>query len=148
MKRLAPLLVHTDGVVHFRAEFRLDEDKRATVQLDTQADVSLLCQRSLLPYVERIERSSLLGIIEDEAEQVLLPQHYEASLTENRRLSFLTLVEDEMLLGLPQVPRNPEVAPVEYKSGSPVASPESATQEQSSGPFAALAQLLPDSEKD
>jgi uncharacterized protein len=144
LKRLVPLLVHAGGTAWFEAEFRLDEDKRATINMQVRADVSLLCQRSLLPYTEHIERNSLLGVIEDEAEQALLPQHYEASMTSNGRLSFETLVEDELLLGLPQVPRNPEVAEVKYETGSPVVSSEDEARDEPAGPFAALAQLLPE----
>ena len=148
LKRLVPLLVHTDGTAWFEAEFRLDEDKRAIVKMKVKADVLLLCQRSLLPYTEHIERDSLLGVIEDEMDQTLLPEHYEASIASNGRLSFEMLVEDELLLGLPQVPRNPKVAAVKYETGSPAVTSEDGTGDEPASPFAALAQLLPEAGKE
>ena len=48
----------------------------------------------------------------DLAEQEMMPESYEPVLVENGRLALVELVEDELLLGVPQVPRNPDVAEV------------------------------------
>jgi uncharacterized protein len=147
LKRLVPLLASTDGTASFEAVFRLDEDRRPTIGLVVKADVSLMCQRSLSPYTEHIERDSLLGVIEEEAELALLPEHYEAAIADHGRVCFELLVEDELLLGLPQVPRNPGVKAVEYESAPRADSSGGEAQAQAGGPFAALAQLLPEKEE-
>ena len=128
--------------VSFSARFGYDEQGTVTVDLRVEAELSLICQRSLEPYVERIVRRSLLAVVETVAEQERLPEHYEPVLVENGRLALVDLVEDELLLGLPQVPRNPAIAEI----GPSAAEADKATADDGSEPthrpFADLAGLL------
>lgn len=117
MKRLGRSLESTDGEACFEAEFDLDEDKRPVIELSAAADVSLMCQASLEPYVAPLERSSTLAVIESEGELELLAEHYDPVVVDAGRLALAQLVEDELILALPQVPRNPEVDAVSYSTG-------------------------------
>lgn len=119
-KRLAALLEEGSELgkneVAFKARFALDEERRAIIDLDVDAEVALMCQASLEPYCQRLQRKSRLGVIDDEAELKLLPGDYDPVLTEHGRLAIQSLVEDELLLAMPQVPRNPELDSVTFST--------------------------------
>ena len=121
-KRLATLLEDEPSLsrdeVSFKARFALDEERRAIIDLSVAAEVALMCQASLEPYRQVLQRQSRLGVIDDEAEMKLLPEDYDPVLTEKGRLAIQTLVEDELLLAMPQVPRDPELDAVTYSTGS------------------------------
>jgi uncharacterized protein len=118
MQRLLPLLASGVGEVRFSADFEYDQQARVTIQIKVEAELSLLCQLSLEPYTESIQRSSTLGVIGDIAEEALLPENYEPVLAQHGRLALLDLVEDELLLGLPQVPRNPQLDAAQFQVSS------------------------------
>lgn len=142
MERLRPLLANCDGDAHFTARFEFDAQGRVTILIEVEASLPLICQRSLEPYLEPVHRRSLLGVIENLAEESLLPENYEPVLVELGRLAMLDLVEDELLLGLPQVPRNPDCDAIGFPARDDV-SPELATSETPvRQPFAGLAEQL------
>lgn len=126
----------------FRARFGHDEQGVVTVDLKVEADLPLICQRSMQPYREHVERQSLLGVAGSVAGQDQLPAHYEPVLVEHGRLALLELVEDELLLAVPQVPRNPAVAEVLLSTDDGQEVLESAAEESRQRPFSELAELL------
>jgi uncharacterized protein len=149
LRRLVPLLTGDSATwedASFQASFAYDEQGAVTVDLRVEARLPLLCQRSLQPYLEHVERRSLLCVIEDLAEQDGLPDNYDPVLADHGRLALADLVEDELLLGVPQVPRNPEVAEVDASTDGAEASSREAAQERSHRPFAGLAGLLENTE--
>ena len=117
MKRLEGLLVTVQGEATFTASFRTDLDKRVIIDLQVEAALPLVCQASLEVYDEKVDRRSELAVIDHENEQEELPESYEPVLTEHGRLAIAGLVEDELLLGLPQVPRKPGLQKVQYSTG-------------------------------
>ncbi|HKX56013.1 MAG TPA: hypothetical protein VJN01_07930, partial [Xanthomonadales bacterium] len=74
----------------------------------------------------------------------------EAILAEHGKVSFLTMIEDELILALPQVPRNPDLPELEAESDkyslADSASVEEPGQQRSQQPrqqpFAGLAEQL------
>jgi uncharacterized protein len=108
MTRLRPLLAGGGGEARFAAGFAFDPQARVTISIEVDADLPLICQRTLEPYLEPVHRQTLLGVMESMAEESLMPENYEPVLVENGRLGLLELVEDELLLGMPQVPKKPE----------------------------------------
>jgi uncharacterized protein len=99
----------------FRADFAHDGQGNVTIELWVEAELPLICQRSLQPYLEPVKRHSLLAVVESFEEQEQLPEHYEPVMAEQSQVAMLDLVEDELLLALPQVPRAPDV-PERYVS--------------------------------
>jgi uncharacterized protein len=93
-----------------------------------------------------IDRTSLLGVIEDVADESLLPDGYEAILAEHGKVTFLAMVEDELLLALPQVPRRPDLPEpgIEPDENGLMSSSAklAADQEVRQQPFAGLADQL------
>jgi uncharacterized protein len=152
LKRLGPILApENDGQdprlvarddARFTAGFSYDEQGLVTIRLEVGAVLPLICQRSLAPYREKIERRSLLVVVEDIGEQDLIPESYDPVLVEHRRLALQDIVEDELLLAVPQVPRNPEIEKIELSTDGEVSISSDTGKEQSYRPFAGLAGLM------
>ncbi len=148
MNRLVPLLVAAEGDARFVAAFRRDIDNRIVVDLQVEAALSLICQASLEVYDEHVNRRSELAVIEDDDEQHDLPDNYEPVKTENGRLAIVSLVEEELLLGLPQVPRKPGMKMVEYSTGGEMQASIARQEKGNKNPFAALQGMLGRKEQD
>jgi uncharacterized protein len=139
--RLAGLLAETRGLASFQASFELDGERRPVIDLEVSADLPLTCQASLETYLEPVSRKTLLGVVASADEIELLPSHYEPVLVEEGRLAMARLVEDELLLGLPQVPRKPNLASVAWSSLGETERAEPGP-DKLRRPFAALGALL------
>lgn len=138
MKRLAGLLVDASGEAKFTATFRTDLEQRIIIGLEVQAALPLTCQASLEVYDELIDRSTDLAVIDNEHELEDLPENYEPVQTENGRLAIASLVEDELLLGLPQIPRKPGLQEVEFSTDGAVVTEKVPASGDKENPFAAL----------
>jgi uncharacterized protein len=142
MSRLKPLLAEAGDDAGFTASFALDGEKRAVITLEVTAELPLICQATLEIYRQPVTRQSLLAVIEDQSDQESLPEHYEPTCTYAGRLGFTELVEDELLLAIPQVPRKPGLEEFAY-STDPGASEDSRTVgEGLNKPFATLKKML------
>jgi len=142
MKRLAALLEDAKGEAAFTAAFRTDLDQRVVIDLHVQAALSLVCQASLEVYEEQVERDTELAVIDNDNEQFDLPENYEPVLSENGRLAIASLVEEELLLGLPQVPRKPGLQLVDYSTGGQKKTSETLTEGSRKNPFSVLQDML------
>jgi uncharacterized protein len=140
MERLAPLLDSAEGEARFVATFRLDELGLTTIRLDVRAALPLICQASLERFLLPVERVSQLAVIEHISEQEDLPGHYEPAWTESGQIVFRDLVQDELILSVPQVPRKPGTGSVLYHT-DPETETEPGSEEQNN-PFAGLADML------
>lgn len=158
MDRLLPLLDPPVGEARFTAQFGFDDQQQVVIHIEVDADLPLICQRSLGRYLEPVHRESVLGVMGALEEESLLPGDYEPVLAEQGRLALQDLVEDELLLGVPQVPRDPSVPEVQVSVGgagrsveapgaeggtAPAARPEAGPEPESvRRPFADLAERM------
>lgn len=129
-------------VAGFVAKFSHDRQGLITVRLDVEAELPLVCQRNLEPYREKVKRQSVLAVIEDVADQELIPELYDPVLVENRRMALLDIVEEELLLAVPRVPRSPGSTPVELSTDGKAIGSAVENNEPSHKPFAGLAGLM------
>jgi len=110
------------------------------LHLEATATVSLTCQRCLQPVQEHLDLSRAFLFVRDEDLAASLDADSEDDvLALSKHLDALELVEDELLLSLPLVPRHdtcPQPLPV-----SSTELPEDAADEARPNPFAALASL-------
>ncbi len=152
MVRLVPLLAkgeETDsGTASFSARFGHDAQGAVIIDLRVEAELPLVCQRSLEPYREPVERSSRLAVITSLEEQDRLPGNYEPVLVEEGRLALQDLVEDELLLAVPQVPRNPALSAVQRSTDGKAEPAPEEEQEPTHRPFEGLAGLMKDTAGD
>ena len=152
MGRLAALLAPESeserADVEFSAGFRFDRQGLVTIDLTVRAGLPLVCQRSLETYVERVDRRSMLAVIENMADQEELPELYEPVLVEERRLALVDLVEEELLLAVPQVPRSPEAGELELPEDVSVEASSEDELEPTHRPFEGLAGMMKDTAGD
>lgn len=106
------------------------------LHLQAQVELDLCCQRCLGPVHETVTIAKPLRFVSDEAQAAALDAELEDDvLALERTLDLRELVEDELLLALPLVPRHAE-CPV------PLPMPaDDAVADEMANPFAALAQL-------
>ncbi|MGD9021963.1 MAG: YceD family protein [Lysobacterales bacterium] len=148
MRRLVPLLAEVKGEAHFTARFGVDMEKRVVIDLQVTAALPLECQASLEVYDEQVQRQTMLAVVESERDQDDLPEHYEPVKTENGRLALASLVEDELLLGLPQVARRPGLEWIEYSTGAAEPGGKGEPGGRKENPFAALKDMLEQDKQD
>ncbi|HSM21726.1 MAG TPA: DUF177 domain-containing protein [Rubrivivax sp.] len=116
------------------------------LHLRAQASVVLECQRCLQPFVQALEVDRRVRFVRDEALAEQLDEHSDDDvLALPRRLDLHTLLEDELILALPLVPRHescPEPLPLALPgmAGADGEHGEGAADE-APHPFAALAAL-------
>ncbi len=137
LKRAAGLLASDSGDLGFVLEFGFDRFGQIVVRVRVFGEVALLCQRTLEPYLERIDSSSEVALIAREEAAERLPDDYEPMVCAEDRLALARLVEEELLLALPLVPRSPGSVLDERLSGV-------RTRQPAASPFAVLAGLKPD----
>ncbi len=140
--RLAGLLEDTEGECRYVIEFGRDLSGQATVDLVAEAELPLVCQRSLERFLFPVMLRQQLGLLADDAEESALPEGVEPALVgPDGALRPLELVEDELILTVPAFPVNPESAEVEAVWNDPDAEAEVEEEQPRINPFAALAAL-------
>lgn len=136
MTRLQGLLNDTEGEARYTIEFDHDALRVPYVELRIEAQLPLVCQRSLQRFLLPVSLVQRLGLVRDEADEAALPPDYEALLVpEDGMLHPADLVEDELVLAVPVVPVNPESEAVERDW------PAQEEELAKANPFAALASL-------
>ena len=150
MKRLQAMLAPTaeddakrsSAEAGFEMSFAYDQQGLVTIDMKVSAELPLQCQRSLQTYIESVQRNSLLVVIENVAEQDTVPESYEPVLVEERRLALADLVEEELLLAVPQVPRSPHSEEIELSTDGAVEASSGENEEPTHRPFEGLAGLM------
>jgi uncharacterized protein len=133
--------------VHWRAAGslrRVGGEDQVWMHLQAGADVILQCQRCLLPLTQAVHVDRHFRFVADEDTAAALDDEIEDDvLVLSRSLDLRELVEDEMLLALPLVPRHdvcPEAVPMQFGDVEAVG--------EKANPFASLAILRKDKSGD
>ncbi len=106
MQRLGASLVSDEGEAEVEMKFDVDNERRAVVQVRVLAQVQLICQRCLEPMDCTLSAERLLGVVMNEAQAERLPSNYEPLFVTEEPLFLSDLIEDELILSLPIVPRH------------------------------------------
>jgi uncharacterized protein len=139
MSRLCEVLASTDGLLQFELDFGRDELGISYVDVRARASLTLVCQRTLEPFVLPVAVDTRLGLIRQERDEAGLPPDCEPLLVaEDGRLNPADVVEDELLLALPLIPVNPDNSLPDEVTGH---DPGSAGEGRSESPFAVLREL-------
>lgn len=108
LSRLHDALVSRDGVLHWWLEGGHDAG-RPVLRLSVQGNLTLVCQRCLEPCLFPLEVEAILPVAKDEEEL----SRWESEdplldgLVAEPHLDVRDLIEDEVLLSLPAIPRHP-----------------------------------------
>lgn len=140
LPRLRECLVDSQGEVRFTLEFSRDRRQRACLSGTVEASLMVECQRCLDAMPLQVKSDVSVAFVEgiDEAER--LPDELDPELVEDGQVKLRDLVEDELLLALPQVPMHP---PGEC-TGQLDDESETSDDAVRENPFAVLAELQRD----
>jgi len=140
LPRIAGLLAPDggDSAVTWRIAGSVDAVGRPALEIQLEGAVPLLCQRCLKPFSWPVEQRTLLLLARDERELARLDAEDEHEvLLAASAIEIASLVEDELLLTLPFVPRCERVDCV----GSAIAAGVALEAPAPAGAFATLASL-------
>ncbi len=140
MQRVSSAVMPVEGsVVTVSLQFGRDEQKMAYLKGHLETALTLQCQRCMEPYSYEIMSDFVLGIVSTLAETNTLPEQYEPVLVKDGMLALRELIEDEIILNLPIIPRH---EPDDCKVVLPYAdSEEDLGVKKGDSPFQVLASL-------
>lgn len=103
-------------------------------------DLPLICQRCLTPMNYAIKREILLSPVENEPNADILPSQYEPLFFNGETVNLTHLIEDELILALPVVPKHEEADCEATKS--PLLQQKNELASETHRPFEGLAKKL------
>ncbi len=108
MRRLAPSLHTTEGAVEVTLEFGMDPERIPYLRGHIRGKLILTCQRCMQAMDFPVNAGMTLGLVNSPAEAHALPDHYEPLMAGSGPVILSDIIEDELLLCLPLVPKHPE----------------------------------------
>lgn len=140
MTRLAEMVHALGESAEVELCFGVDEQKRFRIDGFIDARVELICQRCLQPYECRLAARPKLVVLVEEERAATLPAELDPLIVD-QVMAPVALVEDELILALPLIPRHEQTCSLpEMPQGK--ASPEADRPGDTRRPFAELGQLL------
>jgi uncharacterized protein len=140
--RLADMLQNTRGAVAIDFSFG-KEDRRSVIRGHIKADLSLVCRTCLEAVDFPVNIAVNLAVVQTLEQADRLAGQHEPLLLEEEKVALHELVEDELLLVLPDFPRHQqECVPYKQNATEDVAVVDS-RQTPSTNPFSVLAKLKP-----
>ncbi|MBB3191574.1 YceD family protein [Halomonas cerina] len=128
LARLTEAIGEQAGDARVWLDFTIDAQGRRVISGRLEADLLLACRRCLAPMPQRVESDFLLGMVTSDALAAELPSTHEPVLVEDEQLNLLAVVEDELILSLPQVVYHDEaecqVSPEQLNSTAPAETSE------------------------
>lgn len=106
MPRLVEVLASLEGKASFELEFASDERRRPRIRGLIKADLVLRCQRCLELVRYLVSARLDLSVIEVLDEIARLPAEAEPVLATDGLIRLAEVLEEELLLAVPQVPRH------------------------------------------
>jgi uncharacterized protein len=104
LPRLAGVLLDSDGTAEFALRFYKGEKQRVHIAGYVNAELKLECQRCMKAVSTPIATEVDVVVVEGYDEAMLLPDEQEPLLAGDKRIRLSEVIEDELLLALPQVP--------------------------------------------
>jgi uncharacterized protein len=102
--RLTDMLAGTAGLVEFSIQFERAARILGKAQVKVKADLPLICTISTKKFMFPVEIDSTIGFIDDLAYEDLLELGMEASWVEEGMINPLEIIEDELILAVPDAP--------------------------------------------
>ncbi len=144
LSRLGACLAVSDGDVSYELRFERDGERRAVMTGTISAELVLQCQRCLEPLDYPVETPVAVAFVEGIDQAGRLPESLDPCLVEEGGVSILDLVEDELLLTLPQVAMHPQGHCRNQPAALTRPEPAEPDTQSSRNPFAVLAELKND----
>jgi uncharacterized protein len=146
MRRLAETLANTEGEVKVELEFGIDDMHIPYVRGRIETLLQLTCQRCLEACDFTVSHAFALAWVRGDRDTDRLPLQFEPFVVNELPVRLSDVVEDELLLLLPQIPMHPEsqckaTAVLESLRES---EPQPETETQQRSPFSELQKLKQD----
>lgn len=138
MQRLVPTLSKAQGVVRVELEFGQDAQHILFLRGHIRARLEVICQRCLRSMDWDIDAQTSLGIVTSQAEAERLPERYEPLLVEAELMPLAAIVEDELILNLPDIPKHADAGCLDLHEFTDSGIPDEVSRKH---PFAVLNQL-------
>ncbi len=106
MARLADYLLQTDGEVAVKLEFGVDEERIAYLHGHLTTSFKLVCQRCLGEMEHQLDDDFLLAFVPERKSEMMIPEQYEPFMLDGEPVYLQDLIEDELILALPLVPKH------------------------------------------
>jgi uncharacterized protein len=143
LPRVSLCLLDARGDAGFELRFSRDAERRATLTGTISADLVLECQRCLEAVTVPVEARVSVAFVEGIEQADRLPESLDPCLVEEGRVSLRDLIEDELLLLMPQVAMHKAggcAARLAARSNTPPVEKDVSAD----NPFAVLAELKRD----
>ena len=135
LPRLSPLLSRSEGSAKYHFLFSRDQHRRPLIEGHVEATLWQTCQRCLEEMPITVASDFRLVVVEGLDEAGELDEAFDPLLVEERGVSLMDLVEDELILALPVVPLHEDCEGPQHDDATVVAG------ESGENPFAALEAL-------
>ncbi len=106
MKRLLESLCSDEGEVLIDVVFSLDINRVVLLSGNIQADIKLICQRCMEEMTLPLNLDFQIALARSEAEMERLSDEYETALIEETPIMLSDLIEDEIILAVPVIPKH------------------------------------------
>lgn len=146
MRRLASLLSTSQGSVAVALTGGIDEQGILFIAGHLETVVQMTCQRCMESMRVPLSVDFRLGLVQSESQCNSLPRAYEPLLVSEGDIVLSELVEDELILVLPIVPRHEDVSCCEAAGFVlPRLQEDPRAWAEQANPFASLSELLKNS---
>ncbi|MGI9259993.1 MAG: YceD family protein [Gammaproteobacteria bacterium] len=109
LTRLRDVLHSDSGSVQASLKLSRQASVFVTVELTFDAAVDLVCQRCLEPMQHRVSEKVSLVLLDQDSTQGEQDNSREAVVLDNEKLKPASLIEDELIVSLPIVPRHERI---------------------------------------
>ena len=109
LTRLRDVLHSDSGSVQAVLKFSRQASVYVTVELKIDATVDLICQRCLEPMQHRVSEEVSLVLLDQDSALGDLVETREAVVLDSEKLKPASLVEDELIVSLPIIPRHERI---------------------------------------
>lgn len=139
LRRFSELLADNSGDVHLHIVFSRGDQGLTRVSGTVTADVHMECQNCLQTFSRQLSSELGVTIVRDEQGLERLAEEEDGYVCSEPQLSVRDLLEDELLLTAPMIPRHGSKCPAEQK-GQESSAPAGDTRTYK--PFAGLADAI------
>lgn len=139
--RLSDLLFDADGNVAIDLFFSR-EGRLAKIEGKIDTHLRLICQNCLTAVDWPVQADVRLGIVNSLEQIERLPEGFEPLLVEENKILLQDIVEDELLLNLPQYPKHPEPCTAREADARHAEPAATDRQPRQNNPFSILTHLI------
>lgn len=139
LKRLSELLDSTEG--HLDVDWQFYKEARVPkIEGHIRGHLSLICQNCLGPVEWPLDKLVKIGMVQSLEQADQFEEDLEPLLVSGEKMSLPDIIEDEVLMSLPDYPRHKQDCS-RYKIPESLVESEDTEQKPAANPFAVLAQL-------